>query len=110
MGHVPLTWLVLLEVDRPLLQLAVLSNLVWRQTLQGRVQCRRKLMVDVEIVRGGDKIREEFPDQCEVQRTTSAGVGRLSIRSEEAIFSRERGTRGQMAVAVFNQPAQKKLP
>src|SRR5450432_3074049 len=58
MRHMSLAWLILVKVDGPLLELAILANLVGRQPFEGRLQRRSKLVVHLEIARCGAKVGE----------------------------------------------------
>ena len=100
MRHVALTGSGFLEVNGPLLQLAVRANRVGDESITFLNQALSPLAVYIQNSRSIGAVFEELADERYIHSAASADVRFLSIGSSEIVFGGDGGAGGESAFSI----------
>ena len=108
-GHVALAGRSFFEVDGPLLELAVLADLIGDKARDSGVEFCGEVGVEVEFFGGGDAVGEELAGEGHVHGAAGAGEGGFSVGGEEVVLGGLGGAGGEAAFGVFDEPGEKEF-
>jgi len=108
-GHVALAGSGFFEVDGPLLELTVATDLIGDEAWNRGVEFRGEVGVEIEFLRNGDAVGEELADDGHVHGAAGTGERRLAVGGKKVILGGFGRAGGEVAFAVFNEPGEEEF-